>query len=577
MKQIISLMLTLCLVLPVSAAGTSAVEIGAVEELLAFGARLADEPGLDGVLTADLDAAGLDWTPLGGPTVRYRGTLDGNGHTISNLRGKGAFLSALGPGGVLKNLTLANVDLETSGGLVNSCNGWIENCAISGKISGKNLMDTGGIAADVGEDFTDAARGRYNTFAPGTLLNCRSSLEIRCLVTEDGDQGNGTYLHAAYYHAGGVAGKVTGGSIVDGCQFSGRIQVEGPMLGCNVSIGGVVGRAGLGETVANCGNSGEILGQFYRNGDGAFHAGGIVGSGSGAGIWNCWNTGKVSVKAPDVVVDCNGIMGNTLSDVKNCWSSGPVEISGYRELYPNARIGSSSCYFLEGADFCTGNSPTFSRNELADGGLTAKLNAYVSSHPGQRLRTWRQGSGGPEIEPAAPHPSDWAEGYVREAMEHNLVPAALWENYAQPITRKEFCALAVRVYETVTGQITGGLLDFRDTTDGNMRKAGYLGILTGTGDGVADPGGTLTREQAAVMLAALSKACGAPLPTRGHTFPDPDISAWAREAVGQVQGAGIMSGSGAGRFSPKDPYTREQSIVTMLAVFRSVNGAAANL
>jgi len=55
------------------------------------------------------------------------------------------------------------------------------------------------------------------------------------------------------------------------------------------------------------------------------------------------------------------------------------------------------------------------------------------------------------------------------------------------------------------------------------------------------------------------------------TFADKDtVSDWAVTQVGQVQAAGIMSGVGENKFAPKDSYTREQSIVTMLRVYNFV-------
>ena len=46
-----------------------------------------------------------------------------------------------------------------------------------------------------------------------------------------------------------------------------------------------------------------------------------------------------------------------------------------------------------------------------------------------------------------------------------------------------------------------------------------------------------------------------------------NISSWAIESVGRVQAAGIMTGVGDNSFAPKDPYTREQSIFTIMGMF----------
>ena len=54
-------------------------------------------------------------------------------------------------------------------------------------------------------------------------------------------------------------------------------------------------------------------------------------------------------------------------------------------------------------------------------------------------------------------------------------------------------------------------------------------------------------------------------------FADNDaISDWARISVWYMQLMGVMGGTGDNMFSPKDPYTREQSIVTASRLFTAV-------
>ena len=165
-------------------------------------------------------------------------------------------------------------------------------------------------------------------------------------------------------------------------------------------------------------------------------------------------------------------------------------------------------------------------------------------------------------------PSSWAQEQVTAAIEENLVPQNLRSNYTQPMTRAEFSALAVALYEIVNGEITGRIT-FTDTEDVNVEKAAYIGIVSGVGDNRFNPDETLTREQAAVMLSRLSDVISSipfpPFPRQPVNFADNDsISPWAAESVGRVLAAGIMSGVGDNRFAPNQPYTREQGIVTIL-------------
>ena len=98
-----------------------------------------------------------------------------------------------------------------------------------------------------------------------------------------------------------------------------------------------------------------------------------------------------------------------------------------------------------------------------------------------------------------------------------------------------------------------------------------IGVVGGVGDGRFDPEGTLTREQAAVMLARLANAVGSPLPVHSTMFADSgDISLWAFDDVGRVQGAGLMGGVGDNRFAPLESYTREQSIVTVMRLYEYI-------
>jgi hypothetical protein len=165
-------------------------------------------------------------------------------------------------------------------------------------------------------------------------------------------------------------------------------------------------------------------------------------------------------------------------------------------------------------------------------------------------------------------PSDWAREGITSAISNGLVPQNLQSSYTQSATRAEFCALAVSLYETVKGAEIAERKTFADTADVNVQKMGALGVVYGVSDDRFDPNGTLTREQAATMLARLAAAVGKPLPEQAATFSDnTKISSWAIVQVGQVQAAGIMGGVGNNIFDPTGKYTREQSIITILRLF----------
>ena len=168
-------------------------------------------------------------------------------------------------------------------------------------------------------------------------------------------------------------------------------------------------------------------------------------------------------------------------------------------------------------------------------------------------------------------PSSWAEAEVSAAVDAGLVPDYLRYDFTYPATRAEFCALAVQVYESVTGTEITERKKFDDTNSVDVGKMAALGVVNGVGDNKFAPNDSLTREQAATMLSRLADALKKPLPNQPSSFADNDsISTWAIDSVGQVQVTGIMGGVGNNTFSPKGAYTRDQSIMTMLRLYRVV-------
>ena len=169
--------------------------------------------------------------------------------------------------------------------------------------------------------------------------------------------------------------------------------------------------------------------------------------------------------------------------------------------------------------------------------------------------------------PVAEAPSTWAVEAVNKAIAANLVPASLQSKYTQATTRAEFCALGVSLYESVKGEITERAT-FSDTSDINVQKLASIGVVNGVGDNKFGPDNPLTREQAATMLSRLAEAIGKPLTQQAAAFNDKSsIASYALDAVGQMQATEVMGGVGNNTFAPKSPYTREQSIITIMRLY----------
>lgn len=147
-------------------------------------------------------------------------------------------------------------------------------------------------------------------------------------------------------------------------------------------------------------------------------------------------------------------------------------------------------------------------------------------------------------------------------------------SYADPITRKNFCEVAMRLYRALRKGEASAIPEddflpaFTDTKASCVRELAYLGVIGGVGDGKFDPDGQLTREQAAAILSRLAGVLGIRLDNSAPAFADNgSISSWATDAVGQMQASGIMGGLGNNQFGPQGTYSWEQSIATLMRLY----------
>lgn len=195
--------------------------------------------------------------------------------------------------------------------------------------------------------------------------------------------------------------------------------------------------------------------------------------------------------------------------------------------------------------------------------------------------------------------SDWAKQDILDAVSFGYIdgtgsgnePAVtdlLGSDYTRAITRGQFAAIAVRLYETrlamdgLNGEIAVNPGDdvFADSTSNiDMAKAYNIGIVGGynsadSRSGVyVGPNDLITREQAATMLARLMAKLDEDLDRSmldrmtGVTLPFTDaIADWALDSVETVYEAGIMYGTSGTTFSAKANYTIDQSIVTIMRI-----------
>ena len=201
-------------------------------------------------LDKNIDLTGKGWTPIGtNYDNSYTGTFDGGGHTIKGLTvtTNDQFVGLFGylnRAGTVKNVVMEGVQITSNqiyggsiGGVVGYSWGTIENCSVSGSVSG-----------------TDCVGGVVGSQKAGSIIGCSSSATVK-----------GTH------YVGGVAGEKWGTMIA--CYATGNVTLE---IGSpkNLSGGGVVGLNG-GSRVLACYAIGNVNSKGSSTGN--VHIGGLFG------------------------------------------------------------------------------------------------------------------------------------------------------------------------------------------------------------------------------------------------------------------------------------------------------------
>ena len=205
--------------------------------------------GINITLTENINLTDMEWTPIGTDyNNAYTGTFDGGGKTITGLTVTGSnkyagLFGRIGSGGTVKNVVLEGVQITSdnssgyASGVAGNSWGTIENCSVSGSVSGS--FSVGGV---VGYQFG------------GSITGCSSSASVK-----------GTQ------RAGGVAGTTNSGATLTACYATGDVTVEND--GTSYAwAGGIVGTNG-GNSILACYAAGNVSGK----GSGTIYVGGVVG------------------------------------------------------------------------------------------------------------------------------------------------------------------------------------------------------------------------------------------------------------------------------------------------------------
>ncbi|UOO37535.1 S-layer homology domain-containing protein [Oscillospiraceae bacterium CM] len=163
--------------------------------------------------------------------------------------------------------------------------------------------------------------------------------------------------------------------------------------------------------------------------------------------------------------------------------------------------------------------------------------------------------------------SPWAQADVAALAARGVVPEALASSYQSSITRAEFTALMVNIYEYAAGDYTAPTeTPFTDISSSpyaaEIAKGYALGIVSGQSPTTFGPNGTLTREQCAKIIGATVAAVTSVPVSSSSPLPYQDasrISAWALLYVRYAYENGLMTGTGT-NFEPQGLLSREQAM-----------------
>lgn len=182
--------------------------------------------------------------------------------------------------------------------------------------------------------------------------------------------------------------------------------------------------------------------------------------------------------------------------------------------------------------------------------------------------------GGEEPAAATAQVSNWAKEIVDSAAANGLTFSGLGDDYRVNITRAQFAAVSVKLYEAMSGQTAPAAGDspFTDTSDPAVIQAEALGFVGGVGNNKFDPDAPVTREQAAVMLSRVYTKLGGEIPAVDAAgFADDDaMSAYARSAIAFMSGKEVVGGVGSNKFNPKGSASIEQALAIALRMLENL-------
>ena len=282
--------------------------IGTGAELAWFAQKVnAGSTKISGILTADIDLAGYEWTPIGSISKNFAGTFDGKNHTVDNLS--------------------INYSSKTPVPLYRGLFGWV-NGTESARAKIENLTVNGTVVAGSNKNISDAyVAGIVGRADYADLTNLHSNVDVSINRTGGNYQSVGGVVGGSYYslnvtncsnsgnitgwrYCAGIVGNIMSGSqpgTITGCVNTGNI------LAPSTCAAGIVSNLPSDCKVTACYNTGTIKA-------GGNYPAGIVGyANKGSVVANCFNLGTVTCNETFTYGSVIGIVSDANAVIKNLY------------------------------------------------------------------------------------------------------------------------------------------------------------------------------------------------------------------------------------------------------------------
>jgi len=434
------------------------------------------------------------------------------------------------------------------------------------------------------------------------------------------------FAHSSTAFGGGLFGIVSTNGRVKHLNVAGKVAVTDEKLNVMPDVGGICGHntGDVEECFATLTvDCPKLTTNYTSSGSGgSINFGGIAGMNSGR-IKNCYTVGSfnvnveyLNIKRPVYVGGITGKIKAPNAKVQNCYSVVTISAASNYKEYTGGLIGDLE-YKGTYSNLYT-NKSTFEKligtgkSSYLDSGTCSALDdsymktpEFVADLGSAFLMDTNNVNGGYPVLAVMsydekPETSPWVDKEKEENKDlfEKLTPNELKNrDLTKKITRAEFCAVAVNLYEQMGGTVysaSGLSCPFTDVSSDAVTKAYKIGITNGTSETTFSPYSYISRQDVATMLTRVYKALaleGWSLKDDGNYFldasgvslfaDDAKIALYARNSVYFMAKNEILKGMGDNMFVPCNTNsheeaigyanaTREQSIIIAVRMFKKL-------